>query len=129
MNRESPRDPRQTLGLRGEQQAADFLERAGMRVIERRFRIRLGEIDLVAIDGDLVVFVEVKTRRGFGYGRPAESVTPTKRRRMARTALAFLARRGWHERPTRFDVVEILVGSGGSEIRHLRDAFRLWATG
>lgn len=100
-----------------------------MRVIERRLRLRCGEIDLIAIDGELIVFVEVKTRRGSGYGHPAESVTAAKRRRMARTALAFLSRRGWHERPSRFDVIEVLAGRGTDEIRHVRDAFRLWPTG
>ncbi|MEE8116675.1 MAG: YraN family protein [Gemmatimonadales bacterium] len=125
MSRTAPGDPRQTLGRRGEQLAARFLERAGLRVIERRFRLRCGEIDLIALDREWVVFIEVKTRRGSGYGTPAESVTPFKQRKMARTALAFLAGRGWHERPCRFDVVEVVERGKIPEIRHIPDAFRL----
>ena len=76
MSRTAPGDPRQTLGRRGEQFAARFLEGAGLRVIERRFRLRCGEIDLIALDRELVVFIEVKTRRGSGFGAPAEAWGP-----------------------------------------------------
>jgi putative endonuclease len=129
MTRPSPGDPRQTLGRRGERLAAEFLQRAGLILLERRFRLRCGEIDLIALAGDQIVFVEVKTRSGRGYGHPGESVTPAKRRRMARTALAFLSGRGWQERPCRFDVVEVLDIRGKPRIRHIPDAFRLWDTG
>jgi putative endonuclease len=106
------------------------LAAAGLAVLARRFRGLRGEIDLVATDGDLVVFVEVKARAGDGYGAPAEAVTARKRARMARVALEFLARAGWTERPCRFDVVEVWVGREGDPcIRHLPDAFRLWPTG
>ena len=104
--------------------------RAGMRVLERRFRLRSGEIDLIAEDGRTVVFVEVKTRRGAGFGRPAEAVTATKRKRMARVALAFLKGRGWLERISRFDVVEVYAeGNVVRRVLHIPDAFRLWPTG
>lgn len=125
MSGAGPGDPRQALGRRGERLAARFLERAGLHVIERRFRLRCGEIDLIALDREWVVFIEVKTRRGSGFGAPAESVTPLKQRKLARTALAFLAGRGWHERPCRFDVVEVIERGKISEIRHIQDAFRL----
>jgi putative endonuclease len=101
-----------------------------MKVLERRFRLRSGELDLIAEQGELVVFVEVKTRRGTGFGQPAESVTAAKRARMARVALAYLKGRNWLERPCRFDVVEVLVGHAGApRVRHIADAFRLWPTG
>jgi putative endonuclease len=123
-------DARGRLGLAGEKAAETALRREGITVLERRFRLRSGEIDLIAEQGDLVIFVEVKTRRGTGYGRPAESVTPAKRARIARVALAFLKGRHWLERPCRFDVVEVLVGrAGATEVRHIPDAFRLWPTG
>ena len=125
MSTTAPGDPRQALGRRGERLAARFLERAGLRVIARRFRLRCGEIDLIALDRDQVVFVEVKTRRGEGYGAPAESVTPFKQRKMARAALVFLTGRGWHERPCRFDVIEVVERGKTPEIRHIPDAFRL----
>lgn len=107
-----------------------MLRAAGMRVLERRFRCRLGEIDLIAERGELLVFVEVKTRRGRGYGRPAEAVTAAKRRRLGRLALAYLQRRSWLSRPSRFDVVEVYSDPDGTRrLRHIEDAFRLWPTG
>ena len=121
---------RQSLGEAGELAAEDVLRRAGMRILERRFRRRGGEIDLVAEDGETLVVVEVKTRAGAGYGTPAEGVTATKRRRLARTALAWLQRHDALERSCRFDVVELEVaGKARFRARHLSDAFRLWPTG
>ncbi len=87
--------------------------------------MRAGEIDLVAEIAGIVVFVEVKARRRPVDARPADSVTAYKRRRMMRAALAWLARRGWSDRPCRFDVVEVWFGGAGlEEVRHLDDAFR-----
>ena len=121
----SPRDPRQVLGREGEAAAEDALRDAGLRILERRFRVRQGEIDLVAMDGDVLVFVEVKTRRGLGYGSPSEAVISGKQKRLARVALAYLARHGMLERRCRFDVVEVLYeGPGHSRVRHIPDAFR-----
>jgi putative endonuclease len=120
----APGDPRQALGRRGERLAEGFLQRAGLRIIARRFRLRRGEIDLIALDGDCVVFIEVKARQGGACGFPAESVTPTKQRKICRVALAFLSARHWHERACRFDVVEIVVGGKTPEISHIPDAFR-----
>ena len=126
---EPSRDPRQRLGREGERAAEAVLCAAGMRVLERRYRARLGEIDLIAEQGQWLVFVEVKARSGRGYGMPAEAVTAAKRRRMARVALLYLQRRGWLERPCRFDVVEVVAAAGVLKVRHLVDAFRLWPTG
>jgi putative endonuclease len=122
---EPPRDPRQRLGRLGEDAAAAELERAGITILERRSRTRAGELDLVALDGELVVFVEVKARRGTGFGSPAEAVGTVKRRRMARVALEWLARRRWLTRRCRFDVVEVFAdGDRVQRVRHHRDAFR-----
>jgi putative endonuclease len=121
-----PRDGRQRLGRLGEAAAEEALVHAGMRILARRFRLRIGEIDLIAEQGDLVVFVEVKTRRTTRYGAPAEAVTHVKRGRMARAALAFLSRTGRLERRARFDVVEVYAdGDRIGRVRHLVDAFRL----
>ncbi len=123
-------DRRQSLGAAGERAAEEALRSAGMTILDRRFRRRRGEIDLVARDGELLVFVEVKSRRGGGYGRPAEAVTATKRARLARTALAWLQRHDALERVCRFDVVEVeVLGDGRQRVHHLPDAFRLWPTG
>jgi putative endonuclease len=121
-----PRDGRQRLGRLGEAAAAEALERAGLKVVARRFRLRIGEIDLIAEQGDLVVFVEVKTRRTSRFGAPAEAVTRVKRERMARAALAWLSRTGRLDRRCRFDVVEVYAEGGRiGRVRHIVDAFRL----
>jgi putative endonuclease len=123
---EPSHDPRQVLGRQGEASAEALLERAGLKIVARRFRRRWGEIDLIGERDDLVVFVEVKTRRGTGFGTPAEAVTRSKQERMARVALAWLQRTGGLERRTRFDVVEVYVGAGGVPVlHHIEDAFRL----
>lgn len=120
----------QILGLLGETVAAEALVRAGYVVIERRRRSRGGEIDLIAECGDLLVFVEVKTRSGAVCGEPAEAVTWRKQRRLARLALEYLARRRWLDRPCRFDVVEVWTrGDSVERLRHRVDAFRIWPTG
>ena len=124
------RESRQQLARDGEQAAADAVVRAGMTVLDRRFRTRFGEIDIVARQGEMIVFIEVKARRGLGYGRPAEAVNALKRRRIERVALAYLARRRWLERSCRFDVVEVVAGPDGSlQVHHIVDAFRIWTTG
>lgn len=117
-------DPRRALGAMGEAAAERWLRRAGYTIVARGFRIRLGEIDIVARQGGLVVFVEVKTRRGEGFGRPSEAVTPAKQRRLAHVAQVFLGRSGWSDLPCRFDVVEVLPGDRGLAVRHIADAFR-----
>jgi putative endonuclease len=118
-------DSRHVLGRSGEAAAEAFLRRRGMCILERRYRRRVGEIDLIAEHADVVVFVEVKTRSGSLYGSPAESVTLHRQRRLARAALVFLAGRGWLDRATRFDVVEVLVdGRGRLRINHIEEAFR-----
>ena len=121
---------RQRLGQEGEDVAAAALEAAGLTVLERRFRCRTGEIDLVAQEADTLVFVEVKTRGGRGYGTPAEAVHAAKRARMARVAAVWLQRHGGAPPPCRFDVVEVTgEGNGRLAAHHVRDAFRLWRTG
>ena len=119
-------DPRQALGLDGERAAEAELGRAGLTILERRFRVKIGEIDLIAERGRLLVFVEVKTRRGSTYGLPAQAVTPAKQRRIARVAAIYLQRRGWAARPCRFDVIQVFAGPEGVErVDHIEDAFRL----
>ncbi|MFZ5861605.1 MAG: YraN family protein [Nitrospirota bacterium] len=95
------------LGLRGETVAADVLARRGYRIIERNCRSRWGELDVVAYDGDTLVFVEVKARRAAGFGEPAYAVDHRKQERLVRLAERYLARRRLGEPPCRFDVVLI----------------------
>jgi len=113
------------LGRGAEEAAARFLEARGMRIVGRAFRTRAGEIDLVARDGDVLVFVEVKARASLSWGRPAEAVGWRKRARMERAARFYLMRHALHpEPPCRFDVVEVLARPGEPwTFRHLPDAF------
>jgi putative endonuclease len=117
---------RRTFGDRGERAAAKFLRRRGMKIIERQHRNRLGEIDLVALDGGQVVFVEVKTRTSDVAGRPDEAVTFAKQKKLTRLALGYLKRRGWlGKRSSRFDVVAVTwpKGQRAPEIVHYPNAF------
>lgn len=110
------------LGDRGERLAARHLRRSGMRVITRGYRTPQGEIDLIARDGDTLVFVEVKTRR---QGQPAEAVTPEKQRRLTLAAVRFLRRHRLLDVPARFDVVAITWPDDRRppRLEHLRNAF------
>ncbi len=126
----APRDGRVRLGREGEHAAARMLSAAGLRILDRRARLCGAELDLVALDGPVVVFIEVKTRSGCGFGHPAEAVTALKRDRIARAAQAWLQRRSMHDRICRFDVVEVVAGPGSTPtLRHIRDAFRITPTG
>jgi putative endonuclease len=118
-------DARQTLGELGESLACDELRRRGYAILERRYRTRYGEIDIVARHGDVLVFVEVKARAGEAFGTGAEAVTRRKQRRVARMAADFLVRRRLQERPCRFDVVSVAVGDGTPRIEVIAGAFVL----
>lgn len=107
-------DPRQSLGILGEELACDTLARQGYVILARRYRTRLGEIDIVARDGATVVFVEVKTRQGGAFGDGAEAVGPRKQQRIGTMALLYLARHGLVDVPVRFDVVSVQVGEAGT---------------
>src|SRR5690242_12930757 len=112
------------LGLHGERIAAAYLTDAGLRVLDRNWRCREGELDIVAREGDALVFCEVKTRRGTGFGHPVEAVTPTKQRRLRLLAQRWLAAHDEHAPDLRFDVVGVLVPPAGpARVVHLRGAF------
>lgn len=98
---------RYVSGLQGEKQAEDYLLSRGMTVLARRYRAQDGEIDLILLDGETVVFAEVKARPRGRSGDGLIAVTPAKQRRMTHAALAFLVEREWMSHPVRFDVVEI----------------------
>ena len=110
---------RKRLGLRGELCVARRLISLGWTVLEHGWRCRAGEIDLIALDGDTVVFVEVKTRSSEEHGLPERSVGLRKRLRIIRAARGFLREHGWIGRPLRFDVAAVTPGG----IRLIRGAF------
>ena len=114
-----------SLGQRGETEAARFLKRLGYIVVARGHRDALGELDLVAVDGRTVVFVEVKTRRSLDAGHPADAVDANKQHRLTRLALAYLKRHDLLENQARFDVVSIVWPEGAAKptIEHIENAF------
>ncbi|MDO5492049.1 MAG: YraN family protein [Nesterenkonia sp.] len=117
-------------GLIGEELAADHLRRAGHHVMEQRWRCRRGELDLITFDEDVLVAVEVKTRRGRGYGHPAESISPEKLRRLHLLLADYAVHSGAGRRRRRVDVVSVILGPAGAEhhgapvIDHLEDVRR-----
>ena len=112
------------LGAHGEQIAAAYLTDSGLRLLDRNWRCREGELDLVAREGDALVFCEVKTRRTVGYGHPVEAVTPVKQRRLRLLAQRWLAAHDEHAPELRFDVVGVLMRPGRPAlVTHLRAAF------
>ncbi len=108
-----PGDTRQTLGKLGERLATNALERRGYRIVERNFRCRSGEIDLVAEEGQDLVFVEVKTRRGTSCGLPEEAVDGRKARKLREVAGHYLELHNLSECSWRIDVVAVQFGSAG----------------
>ena len=111
---------RSNLGTQGEALAAAHLEGLGMRIVGRNYRSRYGEVDLVAREGETLVFVEVKTRRGDSYGTPEESVTPRKLDRLAKTAARYLQQHGLDQSAWRVDLIAIKLGKDGPTINHVR---------
>ena len=116
-------DGRKSLGKAGEDLAERYLKRQGYAVVERNYRCPLGEIDLIAVSRQAVVFVEVKTRRVDTSGTPLESVNAVKQRRLKRAALHYLNRHRLHDRDVQFDVVGISLGADPPAVHHVRHAF------
>ncbi len=112
------------LGARGEEAAAQYLQRIGMTITERNWRCASGEVDIIALDGSELVFVEVKTRRSSAAGSPEEAVSPTKQKRLGKLARNYLAYSGLDSTPVRFDVIAIRVlAEDRALLRHHRAAF------
>ena len=106
-------------GARAEDLCAELMRRAGLVLVERNWRCRHGEIDLIAEERGMLVFAEVRMRSGPGFGGAAESVTAAKRQRLLAAARLYLSRRA--DTPCRFDV--FLVDGAGSNVQWIRDAF------
>lgn len=107
---------RRAVGIEGEAVARRFLEDLGFRIVEKNFRCPLGEIDLIAEEGDVLVFVEVKTRRSARFGTPAEAVHARKQRQILRVAEAYMRERRLRG-PCRVDVVGVEFPGQGTEAR------------
>ena len=114
---------RQRLGDLGEQAAEDLLAQRGYRIVARKHRCPRGEVDLVAEQGDLLVFVEVRTRATAAFGAPEETVGDRKQQRLVRAARDFLARWRGPPRGARFDVVAVVDDPSGPRLTHFPGAF------
>ena len=109
------------VGAYGERRAVAHLVEAGIRIVERNWRCADGEIDIIARDGEDIVFCEVKTRRSLEFGPPAGAVVTAKARRLRRLALRWLTEHDQHARDVRFDVVSVLAQRrGAARVEHLR---------
>lgn len=109
------------VGQQGEEVAVAHLREAGFTVLDRNWRCEAGELDVVALDGDVLVFCEVKTRTGLGFGSPLEGVTRAKAARQPRLAARWMAEHGRPPGGIRFDVVGVLLrGGAAAHVEHVR---------
>jgi putative endonuclease len=113
------------LGIEGEELAVKFLKKKGYKIIAKNHKNYVGEIDIIAKDGETVVFVEVKTRADDSFGYPFEAVHRRKIQKLKNLALLYLKKQG-KELPVRFDVLSIFcMDNGKKEIEHIKDAFEV----
>lgn len=111
-----------SLGQRGEARAARYLKRKGYRILEMNYKAPTAEVDIVAMDKDVLVFVEVKTRKDLSHGSPLEAVGPKKQGKLREAALYYMGR--LKQQPlARFDVISIVKRGWRSEIEHITSAF------
>ncbi len=110
-------------GQMGERIALKYLERKRYKILTCNYHTRYGEIDIIAKDRDILVFVEVKARSSMRYGRGAEAVTLSKQEKLRKTALIFLQAKGLEDHAIRFDVIDILTGNDLPTISHIEHAF------
>jgi putative endonuclease len=121
----SVNNAKQVLGKEGERIAEQYLKEKGYKLVERNYRCAAGEVDLIVLDRRVIVFVEVKTRTGHGFGTPLEAVQPRKQRKMMQAAQFFLSQKKLHQRDARFDVVGISWPGREPVIEHVENAFEL----
>ena len=114
---------RKELGQRAEDLAGEYLKKAGLEIVERNYYIRGGELDIIALEGETVVFVEVRSKSSDCYGLPEETVTEKKQGFLYRAAEQYLIKNEWLEKNCRFDVVSVLFKDGKAEIKWYKDAF------
>ena len=114
-------NPKDVLGRQGEQAAADYLSRAGLRILDRNWRCADGEIDIVAADGRALVICEVKTRSDTRYGTPIEAISRPKRARLRRLAIRWVVSQGLLFDEVRIDAIGVLrTAPGEFAIEHVR---------
>jgi putative endonuclease len=110
-------------GDRGEEEAVQYLERKGFQILERKWRYGQGEIDIIARDGAVLVFVEVKTKKAEGFGEPEDWISRRKQNQIGRLAAGYLQVRSIENEECRFDVVTVDLTTGRPSVNHIEDAF------
>ena len=110
-------------GQAGEETAVDYLVKKGYHILERNFRFERGEIDIIAVDREDLVFVEVKARRSAAFGDPEDALTPSKCNQIRKVAEGYLYKRNIDDQLCRFDIIGIVYQNNIPVIRHLVDAF------
>ena len=118
-------DARQLLGAEGERAAEKFLRRQRYTIVQRNYRCRSGEVDLIALDRSTVVFLEVKTRTQPGFGSPFEAVDARKQRQIQRAAQQYLTENRLQDRDARFDVVGVWWDNGRVQCELVKNAFEV----
>jgi putative endonuclease len=116
-------DYRKQVGNKGESLAEDYIKRKGYKIIQRNYRCRLGEIDIIAKDDDTIVFIEVRTKQNENFGSPQDSVTSTKINKISKTALRFIQEKNLSGYSYRFDFIAITFSQGKPNIEHIENAF------
>ena len=114
------------FGALGEDAAAELLRKAGYRIVARNHRCSRGEVDVIAEKGDLLVFVEVRTRATAAFGGPEDTVGARKQRRVVAAARDYLAQRRGPPKAARFDVIAVVDGPAGPALTHFENAFDSW---
>lgn len=116
-----------SIGFYGEEIAENYLREMGYTILERNFKCKIGEIDIIAKDSNHICFIEVKTRYGTLYGTPGESVTNSKQYKIQRTAQSYILKKKLHKFNFRFDVIEIVLNQKDDSycIKLIKDAFQV----
>ena len=112
-------------GKKGEDIAAARLRKEGCRIVERNYRCRYGEIDIIAMDAGDIVFIEVKSRKSDNFGSPEEAVGITKQRKISKVALNYLQEKGLADHNARFDIVAVKSTPQGNRVQIIKNAFDL----
>ena len=118
-------EARRELGKRGEDAAAQYIKKRGYRIVERNFSCKLGEMDIIALDGKTLCFIEVKTLSDNTYGPPEIAVNAHKQHQLSKVALAYLNQNHLHDIEARFDVIGVKLSPGDKRVELIKDAFEL----
>jgi putative endonuclease len=113
------------MGKLGEDLAVAYLQKAGYRILEQNYRCLYGEVDIIALDGDFIVFIEVKSRKSERFGQPQEAVGLEKQKKLSRISLYYLQQKRLENHNARFDVMAVKLLPDGTRIELIRNAFNL----